>query len=97
MSSKTTTTITTRVANHMAMKLRAMAERKSMSLSELTVIALKDFLDRNGQDNRFKESEIRITKNVFLLMSLISQLSASESEQVVREFNRLVGEELFNG
>lgn len=97
MVSKTTTTITTRVANHTAMQLRAMAERKSMSLSELAVIALKDFLDRNGQENRFRESEIRITKNVFLLMSLISQLSASESEQVRRDFNRLVGEEMFNG
>lgn len=97
MASSTTTTITTRVAKHLALQLKSMAERKSMTVSELLVVALKDYMDRNGQENRFKSLEVRLTKNVFLLMSLISQLSASESEQIVREFNRLVGEEMFHG
>lgn len=97
MASSTTTTITTRVAKHLALQLKSMAERKSMTASELLVVALKDYLDRNGQENRFKSLEVRLTKNIFLLMKLISQLSASESEQIIKDFNRLVGEEMFNG
>lgn len=96
MASNTTTTITTRIAKHLAMQLKSMAERRSMTLSELQVVALKDFLDRNGQETRFKELEVQITKNVFLLMALVAQLSASESEQIIKDFNRLTNREVFH-